>query len=55
MILISNESLICANCGEIVTPEQMKKDEMRIHKYNNSFYCELCYEDLKEQIYDSFD
>jgi hypothetical protein len=33
----------------------MKKDEMRIHKYNDSFYCELCYEDLKEQIYDSLD
>jgi hypothetical protein len=55
MILISNKSLTCADCGEVVTPAQMKKDEMRIHKYNDSFYCELCYENLKEQIYDSLD
>jgi hypothetical protein len=54
-MIISNKELTCVDCGEVVTPEQMKKDEMRIHKYNDSFYCELCYEDLKEQIYDSMD
>lgn len=55
MILISNKPLTCVDCGEVVTPEQMKKDEMRIHRYKNDFYCELCYEDMKEQIYDSLD
>jgi len=55
MMIISNKPLTCVTCGEVVTPEQMKKDQMRIHKYNDNFYCELCYEDLKEQIYDSMD
>jgi hypothetical protein len=52
MMILSNKPLTCVDCGEVVTPEQMKKDEMRIHKYNDNFYCELCYEDLMEKYND---
>ena len=53
MILISSKSLTCCKCDEVISPEQMKKDEYRIHLYNNEYYCELCYEELKEQ-YDPY-
>jgi hypothetical protein len=54
-MIISNKELTCIDCGEVVTPEQMKRDEVRMHKYKGDFYCEVCYEDMKEQIYDSLD
>jgi len=52
-MIISNKELTCVNCGKVVTPEQMKKDEMRMHRYKDDFYCELCYGDIREQIYKS--
>ena len=52
-MIISNKELTCIDCGEVVTPEQMKQDKIRMHRYKGDFYCEVCYEDVEEQIYDS--
>lgn len=52
-MIISNKELTCVDCGEVVTPEQMKQDKVRMHTYKGDFYCEVCYEDVTEQIYDS--
>ena len=52
-MIISNKSLTCVDCGEVVTPEQMKQDKIRMHRYKDDLYCEVCYEDVEEQIYDS--
>ena len=54
-MIISNKPLACVDCGEIVTPAQMKEDEMRIHEYNNSFYCDECMIKIKKSnIKDTF-
>ena len=50
-MIISNKELTCVICGKVVTPEQMKQDKTRMHRYKDDFYCELCYGDIREQIY----
>lgn len=45
MSIIHSQSLTCCDCGEVVTPEQMKSDEIRMHRTKIGILCELCFED----------
>ena len=45
MAIIHDKPLTCCDCGEVVTPEQMKSDEIRMHKTKIGLLCELCFED----------
>ena len=45
MSIIDNQPLTCCDCGEVATPEQMKADEIRMHRTKIGILCELCYED----------
>ncbi len=49
MIIKSNESVVCSDCGDEVTPEEMKLDQIRMHKTKEGIFCECCYEDYLER------
>lgn len=50
MIVISDKPIKCDDCGDTITAEQMKTDEVRVHKTRSGiFLCECCYEDYLER------
>lgn len=51
MIIIDRLNPIkCADCGDTITPEQMIKDEVRVHKTSAGLLCECCYEEYLERM-----
>jgi len=50
-VVLSPTPLKCSDCGTEATPEQMRKDEIRIHKMRNGqLLCECCHEDYLEKF-----
>ena len=50
-MIIADYEIECSDCGEIVTPAEMKDDTCRMMKLRDgTFLCELCYEDYCEYM-----
>jgi formylmethanofuran dehydrogenase subunit E len=50
-VVLFQSSIKCSDCGEEFTPEQMRKDEVRIHKMRDGqLLCECCHEDYMEKF-----
>jgi hypothetical protein len=56
MIIRSKTEIQCDDCKDIITPEQMKSDKVRVYKTKiGACLCECCYDDYIEKSYPSDD
>lgn len=53
-MIISKIDLVCDDCGDTITSEEMMEDKVRMHRTRaGQILCECCYEDFLELHYPS--